>query len=79
MHNRRPWRELQELTCRSTPPARTQFAAALFEQTLMVVGGRAAENVLLNDAWVRDDRTPTAFIKTAPQVSVGTFALVTTS
>jgi hypothetical protein len=65
---RPPWRELQELTCRSSPAARTHFAAQLFEQGLVVVGGRGGADVLLSDAWVRDDRMPTTFISSAPQV-----------
>jgi hypothetical protein len=38
----------------------------------VVVGGRSAADTLLRDAWVRDDRMPTAFISSAPQVRANT-------
>ncbi|KAG5190744.1 hypothetical protein JKP88DRAFT_352587 [Tribonema minus] len=67
---RDPWRELQELTCQAHPAARTHFGAAFFKQTLVVVGGRGAgADTLYNDAWIRDDRMPTAFIQKAPASS----------
>lgn len=67
---RDPWRELQEITCRVEPGPRTLFGAAQFQQAMVVMGGRGSgPDTLWQDAWVRDDRTPTAFIQDAPSVS----------
>lgn len=57
---------LGELRCKINPGPRTHAAAAYFKQQLLLVGGRAGEDELKNDAWFRDDRTPTAFVSNSP-------------
>lgn len=54
------------LRCKINPGARTHSAAVYFKQKLVLFGGRTGEDELKNDAWYRDDRTPTAFISSGP-------------
>lgn len=54
------------LRCKINPGPRTHAASAYFKQQLVLVGGRSGEDELKNDAWYRDDRTPTAYIASGP-------------
>lgn len=54
------------LRCKINPGPRTHAASVYFKQRLILLGGRSGEDELKNDAWYRDDRTPTAFVANAP-------------
>lgn len=54
------------LRCKINPGTRTHSAGVYFKQKVMLVGGRTQEDELQNDAWYRDDRTPTAFVSSGP-------------
>lgn len=54
------------LRCKINPGPRTHAASVYFKQRLVLLGGRSAEDELKNDAWYRDDRTPTAFVANGP-------------
>lgn len=54
------------LRCKVNPGPRTHAASVYFKQKLVLLGGRASEDELKNDAWYRDDRTPTAFVANGP-------------
>ncbi|CAM9616448.1 unnamed protein product, partial [Laminaria digitata] len=54
------------LRCKINPGARTHAASVYFKQKFVVVGGRSGEDELKNDAWYRDDRTPTAYVSNGP-------------
>ena len=64
---RDPASDLQEVKCRQNPGARTMAVAELFEQEVVVMGGkRNHANDYMQDVWVRDDFLPTASIKVKP-------------
>lgn len=54
------------MRCKINPGARTHAASVYFKQKLVLLGGRSGEDELKNDAWYRDDRTPTAFVSSGP-------------
>lgn len=54
------------LRCKINPGPRTHAASVYFKQRLVLLGGRSGEDELKNDAWYRDDRTPTAFVANGP-------------
>lgn len=54
------------LRCKINPGPRTHAASVYFKQKLVLLGGRSGEDELKNDAWYRDDRTPTAFVASGP-------------
>ena len=62
-----PTPNLQEMKCRQNPGARTMATAELFEQSVVVLGGKRELNGgYMRDVWARDDHLPTARIKTRP-------------
>jgi hypothetical protein len=63
---REPHRELQELSCLIHPGKRTHHELVYYDQSVLLIGGRTGENSLAQDVWIRDDRTPTAFIDQFP-------------
>ncbi|GMH97352.1 hypothetical protein TrVE_jg7648 [Triparma verrucosa] len=64
---RDPTNDMQEVKCRQNPGARTMATAELFEQEVLIMGGkRTMAGEYLQDVWVRDDHLPTANIKQKP-------------
>ncbi len=59
---------LQEMKCRQNPGLRTMASAELFEQQVIVLGGkRARDGEYLQDVWARDDHLPTAVLTKSPR------------
>ena len=65
--NNRYTNDMEEIKCRQNPGQRTMAAAEVFDQQVVVMGGKRDHyGNFLRDVWSRDDHMPTAFIKEGP-------------